>query len=132
MVNNGDNSNEKRIWFHVEKKKIFKKKHKTIQSYSLIDWHFKMKNNNFLDSWIRFLFHLFRFFRHIYPKWKSVTIFMCIYSICKNEIHFTIIWISLLRYIHICILIYISIASYARIYYGKGLVCYTSYWTFQK
>lgn len=27
--------------------------------------------------------------------------------ICKNEIHFPIIWISLLRYIRICILIYI-------------------------
>lgn len=68
-----------------------------------------MKNNNFLDPWIRFFFHLFRFFRHIYPKWKLATILMYIYiySIYKNEIHFPIIWISLLRYIRICILIYI-------------------------
>lgn len=29
MINNGDNSNEKHIWFYIEKK-IFKKKHKTI------------------------------------------------------------------------------------------------------
>lgn len=34
-------------------------------------------------------------------------VYIYIYSICKNEIHFPIIWISLLRYIRICILIYI-------------------------
>lgn len=120
MVNNGDNSNEKHIWFYIEKKIFLKRNIKQFNCILLLidisKWKIIFLILEYDFSFIFFSaifiqnenhsydFHVYIYIREIY-----------IYSIYKNEIHFPIIWISLLRYIRICILIYISIASYARI-----------------
>lgn len=137
MVNNGDNSNEKHIWFYIEKKIFLKRNIKQFNCILLLidisKWKIIFLILEYDFSFIFFSAIFIQNENHSY----DFHVFIYIHEIYIYIVYIRMKYIFLLYEFLSCGIFvfafwYIFLLLHMQEYYGKGLVCYTSYWTSQK